>query len=51
MIDHVAAVAYLEALAVEFEESVLGGAHPEKIAARLREIAELIDGLPIAPTD
>lgn len=36
---------YLRALAVEFEEGVLGGAHPEKIAAALREIADRIDGL------
>lgn len=42
--DAISAAAYLEALAVEFEEGVLGGAAPEKIAARLREIAALIDG-------
>lgn len=48
MIDHVAAAAYLEALAVEFEEGVLGGADPQAIATRLREIAALIDGSPDA---
>lgn len=35
--------AYLRALADEFEEGVLGGAHPDKIAAALRGIADRIE--------